>query len=461
MEHHSPQPHAAIAVVGCGAAGLFAAIWAARTLRGAGPSDGLATSDAAPVVGLDGASSLGAKILVAGGGRCNVTHHAVDEFQYAGSSRNAIRNVLRRFDVPEVVRFFEERGVVLKREETGKLFPTSDDARTILDALLDAARDAGVLLRHPARVRAITRGDGFFAIDIEGDSSPLLARRVILCTGGRSLPKTGSDGAGYELARALGHTITPNIFPALVPLTLPRGHFLTALSGITVDATLVLRGSGGRVLKEFTNSTLLTHVGLSGPSVLDMSRYFTAATLGVDAEAGRSIEPGASLAINWSPGQTIEAIDGALREAPRRGDGAMLVARWMQTWRQPGLPERLARALCEQVGVGPAATMATLSREHRRALATILTAMPLPITGDRGYLFAEATAGGVPLDQLHLRTLESRVCHGLHVCGEVCDVDGRVGGFNFQWAWASGYVAGIGAAGAIAGASTPPSTLDA
>ena len=239
-----------VVVVGTGAAGLFAAIHAGRA--------------GARVIALDGARTLGAKILVAGGGRCNVTHHAVDEKAYAGSSPNAVRNVLRRFGVAETVRFFEAYGVELKREETGKLFPTTDDAHTILDALLEAAREAGVEIRHPRRVTAIGRdaGGGF---SVRGEWGLLRAPRVILATGGKALPKSGSDGAGYDFARALGHTVTDHVFPALVPLILPGTHPLRALSGLTLPATLSLRSSTCKVLREFTNSLLCTHFGLSGP----------------------------------------------------------------------------------------------------------------------------------------------------------------------------------------------------
>ena len=403
-----------IAVIGAGAAGLFAAIWAGRA--GGGQT----------VVALEGARKLGAKILVAGGGRCNVTHDEVDASAYAGGSRNAIRKVLLRFAVPETVAFFRDLGVPLKREDTGKLFPATDSARTVLDALLRAAHDARVELRHPWRVESLVReGDGF---RVSGDGGSLFARRVILATGGRSLPKSGSDGHGYTLAKALGHTLTKRIFPALVPLTLPANHFLTALSGITLPATLDVVSGQGKRLVSFTNSTLLTHFGLSGPSVLDISRYY------IDA---RFDDPDALLTINWLPGRTTEQVEADLLALGRVTPLRHLAGQ---------LPERLVRALAEAAGVDPALPAQQLTRPARRALATALTALPLPVTGNRGYTYAEVTAGGVPLSEVRLETMESRVCPGLYLCGEILDVDGRIGGYNFQWAWASGFVAGSGAA---------------
>ncbi|MGH7243728.1 MAG: NAD(P)/FAD-dependent oxidoreductase [Phycisphaerales bacterium] len=421
--------HAEIAVVGAGAAGLFASIWAGRSLKERGSGR---------VLALDGATKLGAKILVAGGGRCNVTNHAVDEAAYAGSSRNAIRNVLRRFDVAKTIEFFAQRGVELKREESGKLFPVSDDGRTVLDALLGSAANAGVSILNPWRVARIEKSDGGFAIRREDGDDIVLARRVILATGGRSLPKTGSDGLGFEIAKSLGHSITPRVFPALVPLTIPKDHWLTELSGVTLPAALELRAPGGKKLVSFTNSTLITHFGLSGPGVLDMSRYYTDAKL----SGGTGASP--ILVLNWLPAETLDSADAGLAAAGRtRG---MSVLRYLEG----KLAERVVRAICAGVGIDPGASLSEMAKDKRRVLAAALTELPLPITGDRGYLFAEATAGGVPLAEVKLETMESRVCPGLHICGELCDVDGRVGGFNFQWAWASGFVAGTGAAASLA-----------
>jgi predicted Rossmann fold flavoprotein len=411
-----------VAVVGAGAAGLMAAIQAGRHGR--------------RVVALDGARRLGAKILVAGGGRCNVTHDRVDESAFAGSSPAAIRKVLRRFDVPQLVSFFADLGVELKREETGKLFPVGDRARTVLDALLRAARDAGAELRHPFRVATVVRsGAGFL---LAGPAGTLRAARVVLTPGGRSLPKSGSDGHGYEIARSLGHSLT-RVFPGLVPLTLPQGHVLRALSGLSAPARVELRSGSRRRLAAFSDALLCTHFGISGPAVLDISRYWIAA--GQD-------DPGAHLVVDWLPDLPASALDARLREPGPRSIGARLAE---------SLPERLARALCLEADVDPATPAHRLTRDARRALVRNAKEMPLPLTGDRGYDFAEVTAGCVPLSELRLETLESRLCPGLYLAGEICDVDGRIGGYNFQWAWASGFVAGVTAGGPRRSIPTSPS----
>ena len=430
---HSDVADYDVAIIGAGAAGLFASIWAARSAQAAG----------APlrIVAFDGARRLGAKILVAGGGRCNVTHWRVDDSDYAGSTPTAIRTVLRRFGVEPTVQFFAELGVDLKREDTGKLFPVSDDAHSVLNALLAAARDAGVRLSHPNRVTSIVATSAGFRLSTNGNSpanpgmnehtstsAECIARRVILCTGGKALPKSGSDGAGLDMVRSLGHSVTEHLVPALVPLRLPAGHWITELSGLTVPAQLTLRSGTGKKLVSFTDSTLCTHFGISGPSVLNVSRYLL---------MEQFIDPGARLELSWTPGIEVDTIDRALIDAKGRGVGTVLRAY---------LPERLMRAVCAASSVDPAATAQQLPREQRRALAQCVAGTPLPISGDRGFTFAEATAGGVPLAELRLQTMESRTVPGLYLAGEVCDVDGRIGGFNFQWAWASGYVAGLSAA---------------
>ena len=184
-----------ILIIGAGAAGLFAATWAGRAARELGRP--------LTILAVDGAKKPGAKILVAGGGRCNVTHWRVTEADYAGSTSPAIRKVLGRFTVDDTIAFFAAAGVDLKREDTGKLFPVTDSARTVLDALLRAADQAGAQLIHPARVTALDRTAAGFTVTT--DTGSIQAARVILCTGGKSLPKSGSDGTGFALATQLGH----------------------------------------------------------------------------------------------------------------------------------------------------------------------------------------------------------------------------------------------------------------
>ena len=401
-----------IAVVGAGAAGLMAAIQAARA------------EPALNVVALDSQARLGAKILISGGGRCNVTHHEVTSEAFNGSTRPAIRKVLRGFDVPEVVTFFEEQAVHLKREETGKLFPTTNRARTVLDALLAAAESAGVVLRHPFRVESVEQEDGGFVL--AGPQGVVHARRVILASGGKSVVQTGSDGHGFQMARSLGHSVTP-LYPALVPLCLPDAHPLTTLRGVSVPAQLEVRRVSGKRLAHVAGPVLFTHFGLSGPATLDVSRHW----LITHAE-----DPDVQLVASWFIGTSREELDSLLRNARGRIGDAF----------EGRLPRRVVDVLLSLAGVERDGEAASLTRDARKALVRTMLEQPLPVTGHRGWRFAEVTAGGVPLKELVLPTLESRRVPGLYLCGEICDVDGRIGGFNFQWAWASGTLAGRAAA---------------
>ena len=426
MSHRYQEEHVDVAIVGAGAAGLFAAIWAGRNSEG----------HPIQIAVFDSAKKLGAKILVAGGGRCNVTHCHVTENDFAGSSPAAIRKVLRRFTVAQTIQFFSDAGVELKEEETGKLFPVTDSARTILNALIDQSKESHASLEHPARVtdieqlpvsgtaRNATQEPRFRVVLEDGI---VLARHVIVCTGGKSLPKSGSDGSGYQLVERLGHSITKPLVPALVPLVLEESHWVRDLSGVTLPTTVTLSKASGKLIFSCSGSTLCTHRGLSGPAVLDISRHWLIA---------RHTDQSVQLSINWLPGQSAETVDELLQS---RRTGVLGVLR---QW----LPDRLARQICIE---SEAPLVGDLTRNSRKKLTQNIVATPLPVTGDRGFSIAEATAGGVPLEEVKLETMESRKCPGLYLAGEVLDVDGRIGGFNFQWAWSSGYVAGSAVAQSV------------
>lgn len=400
-----------VLVVGAGAAGLFATLWAGKTAR--------QVNCPASIIALDGARKLGAKILVAGGGRCNVTHDKVTEADFAGSTPAAIRKVLMQFTVADTLNFFQQVGVELKREATGKLFPVSDSAHTILTALLDETKKNGASIRYPADVTNIEKHGTVFRVTTR--SEIFTAQRVILCTGGKSLPKSGSDGRGYALAQRLGHSLSEPIIPALVPLLLPNKHWITQLSGLSIKTEVRLLAPSGKQLTACRGSTLCTHTGLSGPSILDISRHFI---------MSKSVDPSVSLVINWLPEKKPEDIHQELIDLKSRGVHSFL---------RRYLPNRLAQALCAQAD---APLSGDLSRDARKRLVKILTATPIGIIGDRGFRVAEATAGGIPLSEVRLHTMESRIVPGLFLAGEMLDVDGRIGGFNFQWAWSSGFVAG-------------------
>lgn len=404
-----------VAIVGAGAAGLATAIFAARRLPGV------------RIATFDGARRLGAKILVAGGGRCNVTNRQVTPEDFCGGSRNSIRKVLATLTVPQTVAFFREIGVDLHEEEHGKLFPDTNRARTVLDALLEAARQLGVGLHTGYRAQAVEHRDGVFVLS--ANQGPVTSRHLVLATGGMSLPKTGSDGGGYALARSLGHTIVAPS-PALVPLVLD-GTFHAPLSGVSQEVELCLRAGDAKPV-HVHGAMLWTHFGISGPAVLDISRHWHRARLhGHEATLAANLLPGDDLPA--AEQRFLELSAAQPRTALRSALGTLL-------------PVRVADAVLAHLGIDPHVPLAHLPREARRRLLTALVAWPLPVRDSRGFAHAEVTAGGVPLKEIDPATMASRRCTGLQLVGEILDVDGCIGGFNFQWAWSSAYAAAAGLA---------------
>jgi predicted Rossmann fold flavoprotein len=408
---------AKLAIVGGGAAGLTAAIFAAET---AGSGDG--------IIILDGAKSLGAKILVAGGGRCNVTHDQVEPADFNGS-RNIVKKILAAFPVDRTVQWFSSLGVELKREETGKLFPISDSARTVLNALIHRCDELGVSILTDHRVQSIVSWDGIFSV--EHSHGTLQARNVILSTGGKSLPKTGSDGFGWELARQLGHEVS-STYGALVPLVLDGQMFHAAVAGISMEVELSTF-AGGKRIDHRIGSLLWTHFGVSGPVVMDASRHWVVAS-----ETG--LHP--KMQVNLLYPDDFETVEKWLIKQAMARPKAMVA-----TVLSERLPSRIATAVVQHSRIDPAMTCGHLPREARRTLVHNLTALPLQVHQHRGWNYAEVTAGGIPLSEIDPRTMESRKCPGLYLAGEILDCDGRIGGFNFQWAWATGYLAGMAASG--------------
>jgi hypothetical protein len=392
-----------------------------------------AARQGAATVLLERTADGGRKILISGGGRCNVLPGAFQPERFVtASSANVLRRMLRAWPLDEQRAYFEgELGIPLKLEpESGKLFPVSDRARQVRDRLVDAARDAEVEVRFGVTVRDVARspasGPGW-ELTLDGGER-LAADRVVLATGGLSVPATGSDGIGLRLADALGHRLHTT-YPALTPLTTnPPVH--AGLAGISLEVTITAPGARPRF--ETTGGFLFTHRGYSGPAVLDASHLAVRSRLGVDER-----QP---LTVAWTS-RDRGAWEADLLDTPRGGLGGLVAAR---------IPERLARQLVQEAGVPWDRSLARLRRDERRRLLQMLTAYPLPWTGDEGYKKAEVTGGGVALDQVDPGTLESRVAPGLYMCGEIFDAFGPIGGHNFLWAWATGRAAGTAAGRAAA-----------
>ncbi|MCE9637159.1 MAG: NAD(P)/FAD-dependent oxidoreductase [Planctomycetes bacterium] len=401
-------------VIGAGAAGLMTAIIAGRER----PGIRLALLESQP--------RCGTKILVSGGGRCNVTNRVVRPTDFNGD-RNFVAKALGRFGAERAAAFFEEIGVPLKHEaEFDKLFPVSDDAHTVRDALVGESERVGCGPRTSYRVRSVVReADGGFVVTTS--LGVLRAPRVVLATGGRSIPLSGSDGFGWEIAKSLGHSVTPTV-PALVPLVLDP-HPLAGLDGIAFPCEIRVTdpAAGGRLVARVTGPVLVTHFGISGPAALDVSRHWAVA-----AEAGRQLE----FRLSFAPGKEQQAVEAQWLAESLTGGSRPVVSLLA------GFPRRIIERLLSASGVKADQRLGELSREARIRLLLAFTSTLLPVKESRGFNFAEVTAGGVPVSEVDARTMESKLCPGLHFVGEILDVEGRLGGFNFQWAWSTGFVCG-------------------
>jgi len=407
-----------VIVVGAGAAGLMAATIAAERGR--------------RTLLVEKNRKAGVKILISGGTRCNLTH-ATDDRGIADAfprdQARFLRSPLARFGPQDLVDFIEAEGVPTKVESTGKLFPCSDRAVDVVRGLLARLRRSGCELSVGEAVTGIRReGDTW---QLATERRRLHAANVILTTGGKSYPGCGTTGDGYAWLRDLGHTILPTR-PALVPIT-TRDAWVADLKGLTLDPVEVaLRDPANpgkknrrRPLDARRGSLLFTHFGLSGPVALDISR----------AISGHEQPGHLVLECDLVPEVTAEALDAELASGTV-GGRAILAA----------LPEVLSRRLREvllrRCGVAADLRVAELNKQNRRKVVAAVKSLVIAVTGTRGYKKAEVTAGGVSLREVDSQTMQSKLQPGLFIAGEILDLDGPIGGYNFQAAFSTGYAAG-------------------
>lgn len=394
-----------VAVVGAGAAGLVAA--------------GFAAASGARVILIERTRDGGRKILISGGGRCNVLPSTLAPERFVTAApAHLLRGMLRAWPLHEQREFFErELDVPLALEEdSGKLFPRSNRAIDIRDGLVAFARSQHVDIRFDTKVSELLRTAAGFTLVTSGGA--IDCDRVILATGGLSVPTTGSDGIGLGIAQRLGHVMVPT-YPALTPI-LARDDRHVALSGVSLNVRL--RARTGSKTEEAFGGFLFTHRGYSGPSVLDISHL-----------TEREEPP--VIRAQWSP---LTAVDwGRELDAPNATISTILSRH---------VPARLGDQLMIEVGIPGDRRTSSLKRADRLALIDALTAYVLPWSGNEGYKKAEVTGGGVALGEVDPRTLESRKIPGLYLCGEILDAFGPIGGHNFSWAWATGRAAGSAAA---------------
>ncbi len=382
-----------VVVLGAGAAGMLAAIEAGRRGR--------------RVLIVDRAASPGEKIRISGGGRCNFTNLGIAVDRYLGRNPRFALSALKRFTQWDFIDRIDRAGIAWHEKTLGQLF-CDGSARQIVDWLTREMAAAGVTLWTATEPGAVTRGPAGLAV--ETTRGVQAAASVIVATGGKSIPKMGATGHGYRIAESFGLPVTETR-PGLVPLTFAEQElaWMRPLAGVS----LPVRISCGRTA--FDEAALFTHRGLSGPAVLQISSYW---------------REGQGIALDLLPGQDVAALLRLARQTAGRAQLATVLARHM--------PERLARHLA----AGDPGPMAGLAAARLDGVARQLAGWALMPVGSEGYRTAEVTLGGVDTDALDARTLQARAVPGLFFVGEVVDITGWLGGYNFQWAWSSGWAAG-------------------
>jgi len=401
-----------VIIIGAGAAGMMAAIHAAERGR--------------RVLLIEKNRKPGVKILMSGGTRCNITHACdnrdiVDAY---GPPGRFLHSALASFSVADAVQFFENLGVATKVEDTGKVFPVSDKAIDVLNALLRRLHASGAQLTIEEPVTQIDRADaGTYRVTTSRQT--IETPRLILTTGGKSYPGCGTRGDGYAFVQRWGHTIVPTR-PALVPIVV-RVPWVAELRGVTLDDVGLRVLDGDRPLSAKRGGFLFAHFGLTGPAPLDISKAISR------HPSPRSL----TLEVDFLPGLKEQQIDDWLKEQSLTSGKKQLAGLLAER-----LPRRLVDSLLQLAGQQPDRKAAGLARADRQSLVGFMKRTCLPVEGTLGFEKAEVTTGGVSLDEVDSRTMQSKIVPGLYLAGEILDLDGPIGGYNFQAAWSTGWLAG-------------------
>jgi predicted Rossmann fold flavoprotein len=401
-----------ILVIGGGAAGLISSIIAARK--------------GSEVIILDRMNRVGKKILATGNGRCNLTNMYIDIKRFHGKNPKFALGALHSFNVNQTIDFFEQLGLACKEEDSGKVFPYSDQATSVLDVLRYEIEQLGITELCDSEVEKINYSKNGFSISLK-DGRKLKGDRVIIATGGKSSPNLGSNGSGYNLSTSLGHSLIEPI-PALVQLKL-NALFLKSIKGVKFIGNASI-GTRDKILRTESGEILFTDYGISGPPILQLSRLANEqisnnnnAWILLDMFPNISQEDLLTLLetrISYNPNKTLEfSFIGLLN---KRLIPVIL--------KESGI-ENLQKPCCQ------------LTASEKRNIIIILKAWKLEVTGSLPWEFSQITAGGIDVKDINPHSMESKLVPGLYFAGEVLDIDGDCGGFNLQWAWSSGYIAGI------------------
>jgi predicted Rossmann fold flavoprotein len=404
-----------VIVIGAGAAGLMAALRAAE--RGK------------RVLLLEKNKKPGVKILMSGGTRCNITHATDNRGIVAayGAPGKFLHAPLAALGVQQTIEFFEAEGVAVKVEDTGKVFPVSNKAADVLGGLVGRLQRSGAILAVGEPLMELTSSDAGFTLTTP--LRTLTAPRVILTSGGQSYPGSGTTGDGYRFAARLGHAIVPPR-PALVPFT-TNVPWVAELRGLTLEDVRVSIYDGPLQLPanlaRRRGSLLFAHFGLSGPVILDVSRVVS----------GHARPETLTLLVDLLPNLSEADLGEFLR-----AESAVSGRKQLAVVLAAHLPRRLADVVLQQAGLLKDRKAAALSKQERTQLVSAVKRLPIPLTGTLGFKKAEVTAGGIALDEVDSRDMQSKLVPGLYLAGEILDLDGPIGGFNFQAAWSTGWLAG-------------------
>ena len=384
-----------VLVIGAGAAGMMCAIEAGKRGRS--------------VLVVDHAKAPGEKIRISGGGRCNFTNLGATPANFLSANPKFCVSALRRYTPKDFIALVERYGIAYHEKTLGQLF-CDGSARQVIDMLVAEMKAAGVQLRLETSVQGVARVEG--GVEVSLSSGKVASASLVVASGGKSIPKMGATGLGYDIARQFGLDVVETR-PALVPLTFEPGMLqrLSPLAGVSVDAVV----ASGKT--RFREGMLFTHRGLSGPSILQISSYW---------------REGEEIVVDMAPGTDVLAT----LKAARAANGRQAARTALSTI----LPARLAQLVAEEAGA--AGNLADCSDKVLGRMAAAVNAWAVKPVGSEGYRTAEVTLGGVDTAGLDSRTMQAKAVPGLYFVGEVVDVTGWLGGYNFQWAWASGWSAG-------------------
>lgn len=404
--------HIKVLIIGGGAAGMTAAIIAAR--------------GGAEVILLEQLNRVGKKILATGNGRCNLTNSNVDISMYHGNNVKFAFAALKYFDQYKAIDFFEDLGIHCIEEEAGKIFPASGQASSVLDALRYEMSKLNVVEMCDTTVTSIVPKSSGFDLHLK-NGSILKGDRVILACGGKANPALGSNGSGYDLANALGHKIIQP-FPALVKLKL-NAPFLKSISGAKIVGEASIE-SDGKVIRRDRGEILFTDYGISGPPIIQLSRC-----AGEQLRNNKKTE----VVLDLFPEITFDELLDMLEK--RR----LLRADKPFDFNFIGLiNKRFINVLLNESGISkPQTPCNDISKEQLKAVASKMKRWTMTVSGTQSWNEAQVTAGGIDISDINPKTMESKLVPGLYFAGEIMDIDGDCGGFNLQWAWSSGYISGL------------------